>query len=166
MSNDGGLDSHLSCILHICSFFLFWNLAYAKNTRVSATKKVDNSDHVTVVANQARKHHSVFSRVPNPFSSRTNFQRSVINIILADLSFPNFKQNSSWQWETTPKPWHKRARDMQQQQNTTQARVSLHYDYDYITEFKFSAQHKSTNQVHTSFKHTTIHHQQSRSLQA
>ena len=99
-----------SCILHICSLFLFWNLGYAKNTRVSATKEMDNSDHVTVVANQARKHNTVFSRVPDPFSLRTNFQRSVINSILADLLFPSFKQNSSWHWETTPKPWRKRAK--------------------------------------------------------
>jgi len=162
------MEDWIRTCLAFCTFahFFYSETLLMPRTRVSATKKVDNSDHVTVVANQARKHHSVFSRVPNPFSSRTNFQRSVITIILADLSFPNFKQNSSWQWETTPKPWHKRARDMQQQQNTNQARVSLHYDYDYITEFKFSAQHKSTNQVHTSFKHTTIHHQQSRSLQA
>ena len=63
-----------------------------------------------LVAYQARKHNSVFCRVPDPFSSRTNFQRSVINSILADLLFPSFKQNSSWHWETTPKPWRKRAK--------------------------------------------------------
>lgn len=38
MSNDGGLDSHLSCILHICSLFQIWNLCYAR-IRVSSTKK-------------------------------------------------------------------------------------------------------------------------------
>ena len=71
-----------------------------------------------------------------------------------DFRFRFWVHGDSTRSEPDPLP----SLDMQQQQNTNQARVSLHYGY--ITEFKFSAHHKSTNQVHTSFKHTTIHHQQ------
>lgn len=93
-------------------------------------------------------------------SSRTNFQRSVITSILADLSFPSSKQNSFPLWETTPKPISHGARE---QETCNSNKIQTKPEFHYITEFKFSAHHKSTNQVHISFKHTTIHHQQIRS---